>query len=159
MEAAESGAQLVCAVVRPDGRQVTPTGIEPVQREDVGMASLPSSVRAARAVIRRALRALDPERAEWAAVCGSELVANAVRHGEPPIVLSVVRGPEEIVIAVADGSREPPRPRTALDDESTGRGTLIIDRLADCWGVDFLPGGKQVWCRFTLGAEDRMVRA
>jgi len=159
MEAAEGGAQLACAVVRPDGRHVTPAGIEPVHREDVDMASLPSSVRAARAVIRRALDALDPERAERAAVCGSELVANAVRHGEPPIVLSVVRGPEEIVIAVADGSREPPRPRTALDDEPTGRGTLIIDRLSDRWGVDFLPGGKQVWCRFTLGAEDRMVRA
>ena len=123
------------------------------------MASVPTSVRAARTVIRRALDAVDPERAERAAVCGSELVANAVRHGAPPIVLSVVRGPDDIVIAVADGSREPPRPRTALDDEPSGRGTLIIDRLADRWGVDFLPGGKQVWCTIKLGAEDRMVRA
>ena len=66
---------------------------------------------------------------------------------------------EDIVIAVADGSREPPRPRTAPDDDPTGRGTLIIDRLADRWGVDFLPGGKQVWCRIKLGVEDRRVRA
>jgi anti-sigma regulatory factor (Ser/Thr protein kinase) len=116
------------------------------------MAPLPSSVRAARTVIRRSLDALDPERAERAAACGSELVANAVRHGRPPIVLSVVHGVEDVVIAVADGSREPPRPRSAPDDDPTGRGTLIIDRLADRWGVEFLPGGKLVWCRVGLGA-------
>lgn len=150
---------MASVVVRPDGHQLTPADVEAVYREDVGMASLPSSVRAARAVIRHVLGALDPERAERAAVCGSELVANAVRHGDPPIVLSVVRGPDDIVIAVADGSREPPRPRTAGDDDPTGRGTLIIDRLADRWGVDFLPGGKQVWCRIKLGAEDQLVRA
>jgi anti-sigma regulatory factor (Ser/Thr protein kinase) len=138
---------------------MTPADVEPVYREDVGIASQPSAVRGARIVIRRALVSLEPERAERAAVCGSELVANAVRHGMPPIVLTVVRGPEDIVIAVADGSREPPRPRTARDDEATGRGTLIIDRLADRWGVDFLPGGKQVWCRIKLGAEDRRVGA
>jgi anti-sigma regulatory factor (Ser/Thr protein kinase) len=138
---------------------MTPADVEPVYREDVGIASQPSAVRGARTVIRRALESLEPERAERAAVCGSELVANAVRHGMPPIVLTVVRGPEDIVIAVADGSREPPRPRTARDDEPTGRGTLIIDRLADRWGVDFLPGGKQVWCRIKLGAEDRRVGA
>ena len=159
MEPFQEGAPAVQVVGRPDGRQVSPADVEAVHREVVGMAALPSSVRAARVVIRRALDSLDPERAERAAVCGSELVANVVRHGAPPIVLSVVRGPEDIVIAVADGSREPPWPRTALDDDPTGRGTLIIDRLADRWGVDFLPGGKQVWCRIRLGAEDRMVPA
>jgi anti-sigma regulatory factor (Ser/Thr protein kinase) len=159
MDASQDAAAAVHVVVHPVGRQVSPSDVEPMHREVVGMASLPSSVRAAREVIRRVLDSLDPERAERAAVCGSELVANAVRHGAPPIVLSVVRGSEDIVIAVADGSREPPRPRTALDDDPTGRGTLIIDRLADRWGVDFLPGGKQVWCRISLGAEDRMVRA
>ena len=159
MQASQDGAHGVRVVVHPDGRPVTPADVEPVHREDIGMASLPGSVRAARAVIRQALDAIDPERAERAVMCGTELVANAVRHGEPPIVLSVVRGPEDIVIAVADGSREPPRPRTAAHDDTTGRGTLIVDRLADRWGVDFLPGGKQVWCRITLGAGDRMVRA
>ena len=133
MDASQDAAAAVHVVVHPVGRQVSPSDVEPMHREVVGMDSLPSSVRAAREVIRRVLDSLDPERAERAA--------------------------EDIVIAVADGSREPPRPRTALDDDPTGRGTLIIDRLADRWGVDFLPGGKQVWCRISLGAEDRMVRA
>jgi anti-sigma regulatory factor (Ser/Thr protein kinase) len=134
---------------------MTGAGIEPLHREDVGMAPSPASVRAARTVIRHALETLGPERTERAAVCGSELVSNAVRHGAPPIVLTVVRGADAVVIAVADGSREPPRPRAAPDDDPTGRGTLIVDRLADRWGVEFLPGGKQVWCLLALGAEDR----
>jgi len=118
------------------------------------MAAMPTSVRDARTVIRQTLRSISHDRAERAAVCGSELVANAVRHGSPPIVLTVLVGAEDVVVAVADGSREPPRPRTAEPDDPTGRGTLIVERLADRWGVDFLPGGKQVWCQITLGAED-----
>lgn len=157
VEAPEDEPLVRLTVRRSDGESVTPAHVEPLYREDVWMASLPTSVRDARVMIRQTLGSVSHERAERAAVCGSELMANAVRHGMPPIVLSVVRGSEDVVIAVADGSREPPRPRTADADDPTGRGTLIIDRLADRWGVDFLPGGKQVWCLIKLGAEDGLV--
>jgi len=157
VEAPEGETHERRAVGRSDGTSVTRAQVEPLYREDVGMAFLPTSVRDARIVIRQTLGSISQDRAERAAVCGSELVANAVRHGMPPIVLSVVLGAEEVVIAVADGSREPPRPRAAGADDPTGRGTLIVDRLADRWGVDFLQGGKRVWCLITLGDEDRLT--
>ncbi len=126
-----------------------------LHREDVLLEPVAGSVRRARALIRDTLAAVPVEQAERAAVCGSELVANAIRHAEPPVVLSIVGVGDEVVVAVTDGSRDPPRPRPVAEDEPGGRGTLIIDRLADRWGVEFLPGGKQVWCTVALGPGGR----
>ena len=110
----------------------------------------PASVGVARALIRSHVGAATPEQAETAAICGSELVANAVVHGAPPILLTVVSGGAQVVVAVEDGSRTPPAPRQPGPTEPGGRGTLIVERLADRWGVDFLPGGKRVWCLFLV---------
>ena len=93
-----------------------------------------------------------PERAERAAACGSELVANAVVHGAPPIVLTVWRRADRILLAVTDTDRTPPSPRTAQASDPDGRGTLIVGRLADRWGVDFPAEGKRVWCLIDLPA-------
>lgn len=109
-----------------------------------------ASVSKARAAIRSSLETLSVDGAERAMACGSELVANAVCHGAPPILLTVIGDPDHIVVAVEDGSRRPPTPRTATTGEQSGRGTLIVDRLADQWGVDFLPHGKRVWCLIAL---------
>jgi anti-sigma regulatory factor (Ser/Thr protein kinase) len=105
-----------------------------------------ASVAKARNMIRRSLESVDSDWAERATVCGSELVTNAICHGSPPIVLNVLDDAYCIVVVVEDGSRQPPIPRTAGVGELSGRGTLIVDRLADRWGVDFLPHGKRVWC-------------
>jgi anti-sigma regulatory factor (Ser/Thr protein kinase) len=105
-----------------------------------------TAVAGARALIRHVLRSGGADSAERAAVCGSELVTNAVRHGQPPILLSVLAGPGHVVVAVEDASRQPPLPRVAGAADTGGRGTLVVDRLADRWGVEFLPTGKRVWC-------------
>ena len=110
--------------------------------------STPSAVAGARAAIRRALDAAATEPMERATMCGSELVANAVRHGAPPIHLIVKTRADSVVVVVQDGSRRPPIPRIAAPTELSGRGTLIIERLSDRWGVEFLPDGKRVWCLF-----------
>lgn len=97
-------------------------------------------------MIRSTVGPVAPERTERAAICGSELVANAVLHGSPPIVLTVESTADRIIVAVGDASRTPPSPRVPRLTEPGGRGTLIVGRLADRWGVDFLPHGKWVWC-------------
>jgi anti-sigma regulatory factor (Ser/Thr protein kinase) len=121
-----------------------------IHRSELAVEPALASVAKARDVIRQSLKSVDPDWAERAAVCGSELVTNAVCHGSPPIVLTVLDDADRIVVAVEDGSRQPPTPRIAGTSEQSGRGTLIVDRLADQWGVDFLPHGKRVWCLITL---------
>jgi len=119
-------------------------------RHRLVIEAMPDSVAVARALIRSVVGATTPERAEPAAVCGSELVANAVVHGMPPILLTVVSGTARVVVSVEDASRTPPAPRLPGPTEPSGRGTLLVDRLADRWGVDFLPDGKRVWCLFVV---------
>jgi hypothetical protein len=38
-----------------------------------------------------------------------------------------------------------PAPRSAGRDDEHGRGLLLVDRLANRWGVDSQPPGKRVW--------------
>ncbi len=132
------------ATIGPDGTSA-PQDARDLRRQLLIEPTL-GSVGVARALIRSLVGTATPEQAETAAVCGSELVANAVLHGEPPILLTVVSGGSQVVVAVEDGSRTPPAPRQPEPTEPGGRGTLIVERLADRWGVDFLPGGKRVWC-------------
>lgn len=123
--------------------------IAPPHRRELVIAPDLGSVREARAVIRDILSRWPSEGVERATVCGSELVANAVRHAVPPIVLTVADEADCVVITVQDGSRSPPLPRWAESTDQDGRGTLLVDRMADLWGVEFLPTGKRVWCMIT----------
>jgi hypothetical protein len=61
-------------------------------------------------------------------------------------------------VEVCDRSRDVPRLRPESPSAPTGRGLLIVDHLADDWGVDLVPGGKTVWfemaaARLALAAE------
>ena len=77
----------------------------------------------------------------------SEAVANAVRHGAPPVVVAVdcdeSRG---LRVRVRDGSPTPPVQREAELLDEGGRGVQLIDLLSTEWGVEDAPeGGKAVW--------------
>ncbi len=136
---------------RPD------TGIHvavPDHRHELVVEPALTSVGEARTEIRHALGAVPIEWTERAAICGSELVANALRHGFPPIILSVVDAVDHVIVSVEDGSRQPPLLRIPGPADQSGRGMLIIDRIADRWGVDVLPQGKRVWCLIELPAGD-----
>lgn len=82
----------------------------------------------------------------------SELVANAVRHAGTSMSLRIRVNQGSIIVAVADGSPEPPRRRALAVDAPGGRGLLVVDRLSARWGWEIQPGGgKIVW--FEVAAE------
>ncbi|WUH91844.1 SpoIIE family protein phosphatase [Streptomyces sp. NBC_00433] len=81
----------------------------------------------------------------------SELVANSLKHGTPPMRLRLRRTDRRLVIEVTDGDDHLPRRRRAEPADEAGRGISIIATIASSWGSRRTPGGgKAVWCEFTL---------
>lgn len=81
----------------------------------------------------------------------SEMVTNAIRHAAPPVRLEIQAGDDDVVVAVRDGSPEPPAPRRSGDDAEGGRGMLLVDMLTHDHGVRADPPGKAVWARLRRG--------
>lgn len=78
----------------------------------------------------------------------SELVTNALLHGSGEIEMKVDRTPGQLRVEVQDESDVQPV-RQSTDVESTrGRGLLLLETLANSWGVRKNKPGKCVW--FTL---------
>ncbi|WP_328223969.1 ATP-binding protein [Streptomyces sp. NBC_00310] len=91
---------------------------------------------------------------ETAALVVAELAANAVTHGRVPgrdAQLQLLRADGRLRIEVTDtrGERRPAIEPGAADaaDAETGRGLLIVEALAETWGVTPRTGGpgKTVW--------------
>ena len=112
---------------------------------DVG--GVPEARRAAARVLRDVV---DDAVLDAAELVVSELVANAVLHGAPPVALVVA--PQDgggARLEVHDGSRAlPVRPRAPLEG-LTGRGLGLVDAVSSAWGVDAVPEGKCVWVELT----------
>ncbi|MEV6119198.1 ATP-binding protein [Streptomyces sp. NPDC052077] len=106
---------------------------------------------------RRALRELlrhwgRPGRSEIAELLTSELVTNALAHTDEDAVLTATVGRHGLRVEVRDAARRLPRRRMPEPDRDTnGRGLLLVDSLADAWGVRPCEPGKSVW--FELGAD------
>ncbi|MET9700893.1 ATP-binding protein [Streptomyces sp. NPDC006529] len=80
--------------------------------------------------------------AESVVLVVSELVTNALRHGEGACTLSLTAHPDTIEVAVHDGSRRPPRMRTPdLNGGTGGFGWPMVNRLARTTRVTRGPGG------------------
>jgi anti-sigma regulatory factor (Ser/Thr protein kinase) len=124
-------------------------------------ASLPydaRSVRAARHFVTDQLgRWAMPDLCETAALLVSELVSNALLHARTGVRLSMERQRNGVRVGVADGSDGRLALRNHAVDATTGRGLMILDRLASDWGEDHGPHGKTVW--FELVAVDRAAAA
>ena len=82
----------------------------------------------------------------------SELVTNALRHGEPPVRLRAECTDSAITVSVEDaGSSAPVAVEPAAWDASGGRGLHLVESLADGWGVNRNGVGKAVWFRVVTG--------
>ncbi|GGN01951.1 ATP-binding SpoIIE family protein phosphatase [Streptomyces fuscichromogenes] len=81
----------------------------------------------------------------------SELVANSLQHGTPPMRLRLRRTDRRLIIEVTDGDDHLPRRRRAEPGDESGRGIAIVATIASGWGSRRTPGGgKAVWCEFVL---------
>jgi anti-sigma regulatory factor (Ser/Thr protein kinase) len=106
---------------------------------------------------RRALRELlrhwgRPGRSETAELLTSELVTNALIHTDHDAVLTATVGPRGLRVEVRDFVARRPRLRAPdAGDGTHGRGLILVQSLADAWGVRAHGVGKAVW--FELEAE------
>lgn len=92
-----------------------------------------------------------PELHDLGVLAASELVANSLQHGTPPMRLRLRRTDRRLIVEVTDGDDHLPRRRRADPADESGRGLAIIGTIASDWGSRRTPGGgKAVWCEFAL---------
>ncbi|MFI0981110.1 SpoIIE family protein phosphatase [Streptomyces sp. NPDC021093] len=114
----------------------------------------PEALTSARHMIRAAVRAWGAEsRGDEIELVADELMVNALMHTDGGAVLTVrilTAAERRLRIEVADASSALPRRREAGDSAQSGRGLLLVDLLADVWGVEPRGEGKALWCEFTV---------
>ncbi|MEU9621031.1 SpoIIE family protein phosphatase [Streptomyces sp. NPDC098085] len=114
----------------------------------------PEALSAARHMIRAAVRAWGARtRADEVELAADELITNALMHtdGGAIVTIRALTGPERrLRVDVEDRSSALPRRRDAGEAGVSGRGLMLVDRLADLWGVESRGGGKCVWCEFVI---------
>jgi anti-sigma regulatory factor (Ser/Thr protein kinase) len=111
----------------------------------------PQAVRRARAWIAELLSRLGRDDLVDAAELGvSELVTNAILHGEPPFTVRLRGTKDHPRVEVRDHSHDPPEVNVEMTDEehllsTIGRGLGIVALYSSTWGSDLAPDGKTVW--------------
>ncbi|MFJ8540033.1 ATP-binding protein [Streptomyces sp. NPDC093591] len=125
----------------------------PQLRRRLGRADLravPEARRALRELLRHWGR---PGRSDIAELLTSELVTNALVHTDREAVLTATVGPGGLRVEVRDFVARRPRPRVPnADDGTNGRGLILVQSLADAWGVRSHGVGKAVWFELDAGA-------
>ncbi|MFD4527480.1 ATP-binding protein [Streptomyces sp. NPDC058470] len=121
----------------------------PIRNFSVLLSPTPRGARLARLLAVEQLRSWElPLEAPSQIV--AELAANAATHGRVPgrdfrLTLYVVGGTLRIEVTDTRGDRLP-RLNPAESHADSGRGLLLVDALADRWGVTSgLPPRKTVW--------------
>ncbi|MGW1891526.1 ATP-binding protein [Streptomyces sp. NPDC002004] len=126
---------------------------QPALRRDLGRADL-RAVPEARRALRELLRHWGPPgRSEIAELLATELVTNALVHTDNDAVLTATVGPRTLRVEVRDFVARRPRLRVPVADDGThGRGLVLVQSLADAWGVRAQEVGKVVWFELDGGA-------
>ncbi|CAL9354418.1 hypothetical protein SUDANB145_00533 [Streptomyces sp. enrichment culture] len=114
----------------------------------------PEALAEARHLIRAAVRAWGAgEHGDEIELVADELITNALMHTEGAAVLTLrflTGADRRLRIEVEDSSSALPRRREAGESGVSGRGLLLVEALADGWGVEARGGGKCVWSEFLV---------
>ena len=84
----------------------------------------------------------------------SELATNATRHARSSFTVIVRYDGAAVRVEVGDGSRALPVVRTPAPEDVNGRGMVLVEALADRWGVVPTLEGKRVWIERDLPPVD-----
>ena len=117
--------------------------------------SLPAGVTApalARHAVREAMAKfeVDASVAEDLLLVTSELVTNAVEHGERPTRLELDREGGHLTLRVFDTGTTLPELRAPAPQLARSRGLQLVRALSERWGHRRCEGGKYVWAVFEL---------
>ena len=129
--------------------------VQGLPAESVGdwrLAPDPQSVARARDLAVEQLAAWElNDLADTTELLVSELVTNALRHGEGEIRLRLLLD-RTLVCEVWDSGLVQPRRRRARATDEGGRGLQLVQLLSQAWGSRRTPHGKTVW--FEMGLPD-----
>lgn len=81
----------------------------------------------------------------------SELVTNAIEHGRGGVKLTIHIAEDIVLVSVIDKNPAPAVLKQAGPDDTSGRGLLLVQALADAWGS----GGQETWCEFRRSPKGR----
>jgi anti-sigma regulatory factor (Ser/Thr protein kinase) len=149
----EIPARLV-ATLAPDGTEddiailVAGIGSDTAQQTaTLDVPATPAAVSEARRFAVSTFRgwSLPDELLQDGALITTELVTNAILHGQPPIRLRLRRTARELAIEVDDAASAMPRKLHAGPDDLHGRGLDIVAQLSSRWAARADGYGKTVW--------------
>jgi anti-sigma regulatory factor (Ser/Thr protein kinase) len=108
----------------------------------------PSGPAFARGTVESALRDVPRDRMTDILLAVSELVTNAVRHGEGEIEVHIEHLGDRLRLEVVDEGDAVPEVRREPAGADGGWGLQLIDAVALRWGS--YPGTTHVWCEIPL---------
>ncbi|MFV2121842.1 ATP-binding protein [Streptomyces sp. Act-28] len=121
-----------------------PGGIRMSRRVEAGDLAAVAGIRSALRELWDHRIAEDP--AHTAELLTSELVTNALIHTARGAVVTATLTGDVLRVEVRDFAPEPPDPYVAASEDGThGRGLLLVQAMADAWGVRAQGVGKAVW--------------
>jgi hypothetical protein len=80
-----------------------------------------------------------------AQLCTTELVTDALRNGEPPLILVVLRWTDRLQVTIVNGSEERDRSGDLAPFSESRIRTRIVQALAVSWGVESVSMGTAAW--------------
>jgi anti-sigma regulatory factor (Ser/Thr protein kinase) len=146
-------AVLLVATTATAASGATTASAAPASSADLREWQLPREGRAAsvaRSLVTEQLAAWDlTELADVCELVVSELVGNALRYGNGPGRLRLLRG-ERLVVEVSDTGPDLPQIQHADLSDEGGRGLQLINMLCRRWGSCRTVTGKVVWAEQNL---------